>query len=925
MQVINAKTGKPEELDPVATTEGLASGTYLPPAGQGVLFNPNGELVFVPGEDVNENIARYGYKIPSPDELRKTGRDFTYGTDTAQLQAGLAGAARGGTFGVSDYLAVKTGLTSPEHLSALKEYFPGTSLAGEIAGGVATAFVPASPVGMLVKGAKLAEATAVGKAAALLPKSEAASAIANLAVQTGGKALGGAIEGMAFGLGQSVSEAALGDPDLTAEKVMANVGYGGLLGGGLGAAFHVGGLGVKKAFDLSKQAYAKAYESLVGKSVLKEVGGPTPSVFEQVGAEAGELAEPIGAIADEAATAKEVFEPGYLSKKAAKAASITSGKPEQEILENLQAQMDPTKIVLTTAQKDALVTQFTTSVEDIYKNLDKLTRKVSGKYRPQETSALLKDAELYAPLRQLQSLQEDLTSAVKLIESKPSEYSANKKAKFGNILKEMESKPLESYKNADEVFKELDKRKSQLQKMQQFKKRLENIANEVEVDTITDIISPMVDKIKSGLESGVVWGEAGARQASFNNKISEFIGSKEGLEKYLMTQTKVGKGRPIMEVDPVKANTFFNQINDNRAKFRNRAVMNFFKAGREVIDEIEKTAGNVPGQKLDIAGVRNFVEKTSEQALQAKDVVSSTFGGYGFMRDLMDAAKSGGLTGMAAQIGTALTNPENIIKGLSTIESLSRKTSKAVETTSKFIFEKVRPPTRGVGVIIEKMSNAERLEKFEKTVEKLKTLTDVPDAMLDQLDAATKDTFEYAPKITQGLQLAAIRATSFLASKVPQPPDKGILDQPYQPSQAQIITFMRYVDAVENPLIALKQLEENAVNGETIETLKTVYPSLYTDIKSQIVASMADKMASGKLDLPYQRRVVLSRFLEMPLDSSFRPEIVARNQATLATLAAKEEAKEEAQASIKPSQAGAAKVSLSSRSQSITEKVSSRA
>ena len=104
-----------------------------------------------------------------------------------------------------------------------------------------------------------------------------------------------------------------------------------------------------------------------------------------------------------------------------------------------------------------------------------------------------------------------------------------------------------------------------------------------------------------------------------------------------------------------------------------------------------------------------------------------------------------------------------------------------------------------------------------------------------------------------------------------------------------------------------------------------MYPFLYGDMKSQIVASMADKMASGKIDLPYQRRVVLSKFLEMPLDSSFRPEIVARNQAALATLAAKEEAKEEAQAAIKPSQAGAAKVSLSSRSQSITEKVSSRA
>jgi DNA-binding beta-propeller fold protein YncE len=62
MQVINVKTGKPEELDPVGITEGLASGTHIPAAGQGVLFNPEGNLVFVPGEDVAENVYKYGYK-----------------------------------------------------------------------------------------------------------------------------------------------------------------------------------------------------------------------------------------------------------------------------------------------------------------------------------------------------------------------------------------------------------------------------------------------------------------------------------------------------------------------------------------------------------------------------------------------------------------------------------------------------------------------------------------------------------------------------------------------------------------------------------------------------------------------------------------------------------------------------------------------
>lgn len=920
MQVINAQTGKPEELDPVATTEGLAAGTHLPPPGQGVLFNPDGGLVFVPGEDVNENVARYGYKVPSPEDLRKAGRDFTYGTDTAQLQAGLAGAARGGTFGVSDYLAIKTGLTSPEHLSALKEYYPGTSLAGELAGGVATAFVPASPVGMLVKGAKLAEATAVGKAAAMLPKSQAASAIANLAVETGGKALGGAIEGMAFGLGQSVSEAALGDPDLTAEKVMANVGYGGLLGGGLGAAFHVGGLGVKKAFEKSKEAYAKVYGSLIGKTeavpVSAEAGG-IPG-FEMPTGEVGEVVEPIA----ESATRQE-FKPGLLSKGAAKVSSAFSGTPEQEILDNLAAKMDPTRTVLTTAEKDAQAKVFRENIQELYKTTDALSKKVSKSFRPEETKKLLEDVELYAPLRQLQSLQDDLSSGIARMEAEPEIYSANMRRKLELFKERFDRKPIESYKSADEVFKEIDFLKSRMDKMQKFEKGY--IANVMESDTINDIIQPMMTKVRSGLEDGTVWGEAGARQAAYNNKLTQYLQAKKGLEKALMIKVEGLGPRPVLEVNPTKINTFFNQINDQRGTFQNRAVMNFLKSGRELVEEIEKTAGNVPGKKLDVTALKQFVDTTSEQALKAKSVVSDAFGGYGFFRDLMDAAKSGGLTGMAAQIGTAFTKPDALIKGLSTIEGLSRKTSKAVENTSKFIFEKVRPPTRGAGVIIEKMSNAERLEKYQKTVEKLKNLTDVPDAMLDQIDAATKDTFEYAPKITQGLQMAAVRATSFLASKVPQPPDKGILDQPYQPSQAQIITFMRYADAVENPLVALKQLEDNAVNSETLETLKTVYPSLYGDMKQSIVGSLADKMASGKIDLPYQRRVVLSKFLEMPLDSSFRPEIVARNQEALAALSAKEEAKEQAEQAIRPSQKGASNVSLSSRSQSITEKVSNRA
>lgn len=923
MALVNAKTGQLDELDPEATAEGLASGSHVPEQGKGVLLNSQGDLVFLPGEDVHQAVTDYGYKIPSPDELRKIGRDVKYGSGTAQLQAGMAGAARGGTFGVSDYLAVKTGLTSPEHLSALKEYFPGTSLAGEIGGGVATAFIPASPVGALVKGAKLAEATAVGRAAAALPAKAAANAIVKTAVETGGKALGGAIEGMAFGLGQSVSEAALGDPDLTAEKVMANVGYGGLLGGTLGAGLHVGQLGIKKAIAKGRSAYASAYEKLIGKTVPLTAPEGTVAAPLVTGEGAAGIVDDLATGASPADINQEVFQPGAAVKAAAKLSSKFTGTPEQEILDNIAAANDPNRIVITTAEKAAKAKVFRQQMQDIYDTTSSLSQKASSKIRPVETAELLKDADPAAAANQLQNFKSTLDSGIAKMRGEPELYSASmarQMEKFSERIASDESIP---FKNAAEIFEELNLVKRNLDSLQKFDKGY--IANTAERNAINDVIKPVMDGLRSGLEDGSVWGAAGARQSAYNEKLTAFLRSKKAIEKQLMRSIP-GKGaRPTQKFAPTKINTFFNQINDDRAQFQNDAVADFLQAGRELIDQVEQTSLNAPGQRVDVTGLRDFVNKASDEALNAKQYVADSFGGYGFFRDLMDAAKSGGMSGVASQIGTAFTDPNNIIKTLSFIEKRSAQTSKAVEYTSKFIFEKVKPPVRGIGVLIEKMSNAERLEKFDKTVKKLKNLTDVPDAMLDQLDAATRDTFEHAPKITQGLQLAAIRATSFLASKVPQPPDKGILDQPYQPSQAQIITFMRYADAVENPLIALKQLEENAVNGETLETLKTVYPSLYGDMKSQIVASMADKMASGKLDLPYQRRVVLSRFLEMPLDSSFRPEIVARNQAALATLTAKEEAKEEAQAFIKPSQAGAAKVSLSSRSQSITEKVSSRA
>lgn len=926
MPVFNIKTNQFEDLDPVATTEGLAAGTHVPPPGEGILLNPEGELVFMPQDQVKESISQFGYRIPTPTELLKAGRDYKYSTDTAQLQAGLAGAARGGTFGVSDYLAVKTGLTSPEHLSALKEYFPGTSLIGELGGAVATAPFSFTPAGLAVKGARAAEAAAVGQAASLLPKSAMANAIARTAVETGGKALGGAIEGLAFGLGQTVSEAALGDPDLTAENVIAHLGQSAVLGGALGAGFKVGSLAAKKTLEKAKKVYQSAFENLVGKTVV----GPK-AVGEQAGIPGFNVAD-LGDDLDDAivsqlskdvveeqaqAAGQPVFEPGILTKKLAKASSATSGIPEEEILEKFAAEMDPNRIVLSTAEKDAKVKLFGENIQQVYETSKKLTRSMSKNVRPQEMAGLLEDVAAERPIAQYVDARNSLQKAITEMAQEPLLYDQFIFRQSQKILERMDDKLTAGFNTSYDVYNDLVKNRQLLEGLEKFNKMT---LSRPEEKAINEFITPIRSSIKEGLTDQNIWGEAGARQAAYNEKFSALLGWTKALEKNVMKRVQLGEGRDVYEINPTKINTMFNQINDFRSKIPGRATSNFLKSFREYVEQAENSIANAPDVKMDVKALKDFTGKLSDEALAAKQYVSEAFGGYGFFRDLMDAAKSGGLGGMAAQIGTAFTKPENIIKGLSKVEKWSQATSKAVDKATKVIFEKVKPPTRGIGVMWDQLTPVERAEKYKKYVEKLKNLTDVPDHLLDSLENATNETFEIAPKFTQAIQMATVRGISFLLQKMPQPIDQSILDAPYEPSQAEMLTFGRYVDVVENPTVVLKQLEENYVPKESLETLREVYPAFYGELKTQLLNNIAEQVEKKGV-IPYQRRIVLSRFLEMPLDSSFKPDLISRNQMALAGLAG-QKAQEEAQ---RTSQTGLGKVSLADRSQTGLEKVTARA
>lgn len=152
-----------------------------------------------------------------------------YGTAEEQTKAGLEGVARGVSLGTSDLAETKLGLATPEAIKGRSEANPVTSTVGQIVGG-AGLIGATGGAGALAEGAGLA-----------------------------GTIGAGALEGAAFGGGNAVSDYAL-NGDLTAQKVVSDVGMGALLGGSLGALAK----GAEYALPKATESVSKALRSTLG-------------------------------------------------------------------------------------------------------------------------------------------------------------------------------------------------------------------------------------------------------------------------------------------------------------------------------------------------------------------------------------------------------------------------------------------------------------------------------------------------------------------------------------------------------------------------------------------------------------------------------------------------------------------------------------
>ena len=285
-RLYNFQTNSYEEIPEELIREKVLSRQYAFTDSEKVpVIAPDGSRHLIPGTKALEAFGRGGNYGNTKDWAR-IARKEEYGEDSWEnyLGASITGLARGATLGASDL--VLRGILGKERMQTWREEFGGISTATEIGGAVLPAFFSGG-LSTAGTGARLAArlptslAFRVGKAAekalagsALLARGANKGLALKVLSSSIPKGAGGALEGMAFGMGTSLSEMVLGDPDEASEMFLANLGMSALFGG-LGAAginaIGVGGAGMTaKTSDGIASLYEKATNSTLSVKAQKK-------------------------------------------------------------------------------------------------------------------------------------------------------------------------------------------------------------------------------------------------------------------------------------------------------------------------------------------------------------------------------------------------------------------------------------------------------------------------------------------------------------------------------------------------------------------------------------------------------------------------------------------------------------------------------
>jgi hypothetical protein len=797
------------------------------------------------------------------------------------LAAGAYGFASQATLGASDYLQKKiiegevgaihalgfakgtpdlAEQAKAEFSTARKEqqeYHPIATGVGEVGGAIAlTAALPG--VGI------------VGKAKTA---TEGANLLTRIAARTAAHAVVGGLEGAQYGVAKAISDDAIEDHALTAEHILAEVGpnalWGGALGGGLGALGSVASETLR-AYRAPRQALVDALERGAGSN------------------------EDMAAVAGRAIDAPPAEGLGAKVKEyAAKISAAASGKDPEAILNvwNNRGEIAEAEAVRDQAIRD--VRTHGDSILTASKDVEEVWKR--GMKRSFMASQL-EGVDAAEAANRARALSDHVIERLNGMIDEGGRYGG--KSAVTNTLEVAHglSHRLdeaikagdvgEMYGLTDDLKKAIGKPTSKAARLIPGAQADELMA--MQVSERQQAWKDMYSTLQVGLEDEGTWKEMGATQKRVNRAYSALIDARQRFNSSLVTDIGRDPSDPwsrAQGIDPAKVGGYVRGLINPEKDLTHKAVREYLAGSQELSQAFKESFDLPPDKVRAVDQIASSAKAFSDSLATAEKSLVLTNQFEELRRvasgNSMTAAATigglahgigGGVVGLAlGKVAKAFSHPADSIMQLARIEQMARNSDSRIVRALRGLSGEAK---RSAGV------DASTYARKSGQVAKLAAN---PQLVTDRITTNLGEMKRTAPKLADSLTMTGVAGLAFLRSKLPPVPAGDMLNpnaKPTSPPRAQQEAWLRYYEAVKDPLSVVEDLKNRRLSVEGIETLKTVYPNLY----ARVQAKTMDEMASGRMrDLDSQQRMGLGILLDLPLPE-LQPGYIQARQAAYQAL-----------------------------------------
>jgi len=754
------------------------------------------------------------------------------------LIAGALGFADTASLGATTKILTgtnqKTGerLMDPETVKKYEKYNPAASLIGKGAGIIVpTLLAPEASLPGLVS--KMGQGATAATKAAIGSES--------LAARMAAGAVGEGLESAIWGAQNLIHEEALGDANFNAESILANVGSGALLGGGLGSMFPVAGgalSGTKKAFDslLEKgSTYTKKLSDIASQKTL----GITRADRETIKAQAlGGASEELNILQNipRRAMEKGILDPFISTGERLRRASALKKQAGAEIEEAFNATDKNLKFSkkFIKDQFSDLEEQFKTPLnEDVLPNWKNLLKTIDSK----GGDAL--------GIKDLKAIQSDLKKIGYPKGAKPANPTEKQllAQEAVDVLRGIQ-RDVVSVQAAEKAFDILNTSEA-------IRASEEGLGLLAELKPIADLKAATTKTFGKGK----------------NARTERIFGNIAEIPEDVLRLVKDGP-----DGSPSALERAIEFVSKNEGQMKLPAEFESLKRYPTAVRDYHT------GKNAEKWLLKKVVTEEGKSAMSLTDLATSGFGGA------IGSMLGGGL-GAAAGSAAAYTGKKVLnefadpmvanldralkqVREFTSIDKVLNKMNKATADNIRSFMEGAKKVQRvGVAPLIP------QIEAFDEVRDKINELSNSFEILQNDLDQNPfKDTM---PNTTAAINNKKLKTLEFLKSKLPVQQKAGAFGGFLPPPKAELYVFYKYMNAVNNPLDTLfDELKDGTLQMETVETIKTVYPDLYKRVSLDLLLQAGENPDK----LTYRQKLQLSLLFGYDLDGSLSPEAIQANQ-----------------------------------------------